>query len=165
MDVQGAAVARPWLRQAGVRFPATVDGSGVLAARFGLKVVPVALFVDADRRLLEPPAPLDIRKPETRHAVEGWLGGERDRPGLAVDRDGGEGGAEQLRAAALLRLAALQVQDDERQAALDSLRQARALDPDNWLIRKQVWALQDPERFYDGDVDLDWQREQIAHGR
>ena len=38
------------------------------------------------------------------------------------------------------------------------------LNPDNYLIRKQIWAVENPERFYEGDVDYNWQREQTAKG-
>ena len=41
----------------------------------------------------------------------------------------------------------------------------RNLDPDSWVIRKQIWAVQNPEKFYDGEVDSDWQRQQIEQGK
>jgi hypothetical protein len=33
------------------------------------------------------------------------------------------------------------------------------------VIRKQRWALQEPDRFYAGDIDVDWQADQEAAGR
>ena len=48
--------------------------------------------------------------------------------------------------------------------ALTRWRQGLELDPDNYLIRKQIWAVENPERFYEGDVDYNWQREQFASG-
>src|SRR5262249_11052327 len=40
---------------------------------------------------------------------------------------------------------------------------ARDLDPDNWRIRKQIWALEHPEKFYGVQgIDWKWQKEQIA---
>ena len=44
--------------------------------------------------------------------------------------------------------------------ALTRWRQGLELNPDNYLIRKQIWAVENPERFYEGDVDYDWQREE-----
>lgn len=41
-----------------------------------------------------------------------------------------------------------------------SLRRALAVDPGNYVIRKQIWALENPGRFYDGGIDWDWQKEQ-----
>ena len=48
--------------------------------------------------------------------------------------------------------------------ALTHWRQGLKLNPDNYLIRKQIWAVENPERFYEGDIDYDWQREQTAKG-
>jgi hypothetical protein len=31
------------------------------------------------------------------------------------------------------------------------------LEPDNFVIRKQIWAVENPDRFYDGEIDTDWQ--------
>ena len=47
--------------------------------------------------------------------------------------------------------------------ALVKLSQARDLDAGNWRIRKQIWALEHPDRFYGTNgIDWDWQKEQIA---
>ncbi|HJO82920.1 MAG: hypothetical protein QGG34_09480 [SAR202 cluster bacterium] len=44
-------------------------------------------------------------------------------------------------------------------------RKAVELEPDNYIIRKQIWALEHPEKFYDSDVDYAWQRVQLEEGR
>ena len=43
--------------------------------------------------------------------------------------------------------------------AVSLWRQALSQDPDNYIIRKQIWAVENPDRFYEGDIDYDWQRE------
>ena len=48
--------------------------------------------------------------------------------------------------------------------ALAEWRKGMKLEPDNWVIRKQIWAVENPDKFYFGDVDYDWQKEQIAKG-
>jgi len=49
--------------------------------------------------------------------------------------------------------------------ALLKWREGVALEPDNYLIRKQIWAVEHPEKFYSSDaVDSDWQREQLRKG-
>jgi tetratricopeptide (TPR) repeat protein len=37
---------------------------------------------------------------------------------------------------------------------------ARQLDPPNFTVRKQIWMVEHPERFYP-TIDLDWQKEQL----
>jgi tetratricopeptide (TPR) repeat protein len=44
--------------------------------------------------------------------------------------------------------------------ALASWRAALALDPPNFTVRKQIWMVQHPERFYP-TIDFDWQKEQL----
>jgi len=50
------------------------------------------------------------------------------------------------------------------EASLSEWEKARDLEPDNWVIRKQIWAVRNPERFYDGQVDSNWQQLQIEQG-
>jgi len=47
--------------------------------------------------------------------------------------------------------------------ALTMFTRARDLDPSNWRIRKQIWALENPDKFYSGPgIDWKWQKEQRA---
>ena len=44
--------------------------------------------------------------------------------------------------------------------ALECWRRAYALDTGNWIIRKQIWAVEHPEQFYPA-INYNWQQEQI----
>jgi tetratricopeptide (TPR) repeat protein len=44
--------------------------------------------------------------------------------------------------------------------ALASWRVALALDPPNFTVRKQIWMVEHPEKFYP-TIDFDWQKEQL----
>ena len=45
--------------------------------------------------------------------------------------------------------------------ALDAWRRALEIEPDNFIIRKQIWRVNNPEKFYPV-VDYDWQKVQLA---
>jgi tetratricopeptide (TPR) repeat protein len=45
--------------------------------------------------------------------------------------------------------------------ALASWRAALELDPANFTVRKQIWMIEHPEKFYP-TIDFDWQKEQLA---
>jgi tetratricopeptide (TPR) repeat protein len=45
--------------------------------------------------------------------------------------------------------------------ALVSWRAALELDPANFTVRKQIWMIEHPEKFYP-TIDFDWQKEQLA---
>jgi hypothetical protein len=48
------------------------------------------------------------------------------------------------------------------EAGLEKLKRARDLDPDNWRIRKQIWAIENPDKFYsDKSPDFAWQKEEL----
>ena len=49
--------------------------------------------------------------------------------------------------------------------ALVELKKAAGLDEGNWIIRKQIWAIEHPEKFYEGNVDYGWQKTQVEQGR
>lgn len=61
---------------------------------------------------------------------------------------------------AWMGLAAASLDLGQRQEALEALRKAWALEPDNWIIRKQIWAVEHPEQFYPA-INPRWQRERI----
>jgi tetratricopeptide (TPR) repeat protein len=45
--------------------------------------------------------------------------------------------------------------------ALASWRAALELDPANFTVRKQIWMIEHPEKFYP-TIDFDWQKQQLA---
>ena len=71
--------------------------------------------------------------------------------------------ASRLRELLFRQGAALQKQGRQDEA-LALWKQGAELEPDNWIIRKQIWAAENPGKFYDAEVDFDWQKEQIARG-
>ncbi|MBM3216584.1 tetratricopeptide repeat protein [Candidatus Poribacteria bacterium] len=62
-------------------------------------------------------------------------------------------------------LGALLMAQGRKNEAVDHLRRALRLEPNNYVIRKQIWALEHPDRFYEGGIDWDWQREQLERER
>jgi hypothetical protein len=61
---------------------------------------------------------------------------------------------------ALTGLASVDLDLGKREKALVALKKAWALEPDNWVIRKQIWAVEHPDQFYPA-INTEWQREQI----
>ena len=104
----------------------------------------------------------DIRRPETANVLERWLSGQSPAP--TGEEPVGGLGAEHSEANALFREGQDQYRAGRIVKALALWRQGLKLNPGNYLIRKQIWAVENPERFYRGDVDYDWQQEQMAKG-
>ena len=104
----------------------------------------------------------DIGRRETAEALERWVSGQSPVPAGEESKD--SLGAEHSEANAIFREGLDHYRSGRVDQALARWRQGLEQDPDNYLIRKQIWAVENPERFYDGDVDYDWQREQLAKG-
>jgi tetratricopeptide (TPR) repeat protein len=52
---------------------------------------------------------------------------------------------------------------NQKTHALTKLKAARDLDPENWRIHKQIWAIEHPDKFYSGDSpDFSWQKDELA---
>lgn len=164
IDVQGPARARPYAEQAGATYPNAVDTENQLGLLFGFKAVPNAVFVD-DARVIRYTkfGGFDIRKPVHRELTERFA----ESPNLAELEAQAEEVASFRHSEVLkhFRKGLALYREGEVQRALAEWRKGVALEPDNWIIRKQVWAIEHPERFYAGEVDFAWQKEQIARNR
>ena len=53
---------------------------------------------------------------------------------------------------------------DRKAEAVPQLRKALKLDPENYVIRKQIWLIEHPEKFHP-TIDWGWQREQLKKER
>ena len=51
--------------------------------------------------------------------------------------------------------------DGSKSEAIKKWREAAIKGPDEWIVRKQIWALEEPARFYKGKIDLAWQMTKI----
>jgi hypothetical protein len=91
--------------------------------------------------------------PRDRHNLDQFLAGA---PAKTIDRE------ERMAPEALERFAEGVEQFDrgQRAAAIGSWRRALELDPDNFVIRSQIWAVEHPKHFYPA-VDRDWQEQQL----
>ena len=161
MDAQGADAARPYAEPTLETFPTVIDAENLLGDTFGFKAIPNGVMISADGRLEGSIAGgFEIRQDKTRELVEGWL--DADDAAIPEDESDHEWSAEAL---TLFREAGAAVRQGERDRAIKLLKQAFPLEPDNLIIRKQLWAIEHPEKFYEGDVDYGWQREQLEAGR
>jgi hypothetical protein len=162
MDGQGWKVARSYVEKAGLTFPAVVDRDGIFLERLDFEVVPLQILFDEQGReiLRSQGGPDEALLARLDRALAADPAPQTD-PDPGNTRVGDAG----LKRAAVSRLFAEGVDALERGDTAEAAglwRRALGEDPGNWLIRKQIWALENPDRFYDGRVDYAWQREQMA---
>ena len=163
-DAQGAEVARPWVEQAGGTFRALIDQENRVGKAYGLKYVPVGILLDEAGNLVKAVSTVNIDNENFRSELERWVGG-----GQIPAEWSGIGPpalkhltAKEEEADARFQLGVILLKQEKKEEAIDQLRAAMVLDPENWLIRKQLWAIESPDAFYAGDVDYAWQKEQVS---
>ena len=163
MDAQGAQKARPYVEKAGAKFTTVVDDENLLGQLYGFKAIPNGFLIDEDGIVrYKKLGGFEIRGAETANIVRKWVEG----PSLdeSLETAQAELGSEHSRANALFRKGLDLYRQGRQEEALAEWRKGVELEPDNYIIRKQIWAVQNPDRFYAGEVDFDWQREQTAKG-
>ena len=142
-----------------------VDEQGITGDCFGFKVVPNGVLVDeAGIVRYAKYGGFSVDNPEDVAAVERFLAG--DDPGQAAN-DGPPyilGPVERELVATKLRFGRLLDEQGRRDEALAEWCGALRLDPENFLIRKQIWTAEHPEKFHP-TIDFDWQREQLRRER
>jgi hypothetical protein len=173
VEVQGAAAARPWLERAGATFPTVVDAANALGEALGYKAIPNGVVLD-ERGVVRYRkfGGFSVESADDVAAVERLLtsggaeGAEAPSGGAAPGQEDAPPAGPAL---GLVRAAALQrgldrLRQGDRAGAAAAWREALRADPDNYVIRKQIWAIEHPERFYP-TIDWAWQKAQLARDR
>lgn len=166
MDIQGPDVVRPWIEKAKAEYTALVDVENKFGSYFGYNFVPITMLFDETGRLVRGPQSANVANPELIEELEDWIE-NGDNSVVAKNakevttesaKNTGNGFAS-LEAEKLFHDAVSLLGNKEQGNALLKLHAALELDQGNYLIRKQIWALENPEKFYDGEIDTQWQRE------
>ena len=147
--------------EAKVSFTRLTDQHNAIGKAYALKYVPVAMVLDAQGRLVRPVGLVNIGDDDFRAELYSWAA-TGEIPVAWQQLDGATTRAmtpAEAEADARLQLALVLISRDKQDEAVEQLRQAVVCDPDNWLIRKQMWAIEAPSAFYDGPVDYDWQNQ------
>jgi len=157
MDAQGRERVAAISETKALTYPVLVDAENVLGGAYGFLALPNAFVVDEQGVLrYQRLSTFNIATPEIRAELEGVLAG--GPPVSASDPVAPVG-----EAAALFSQGAVALAAGRRDEALALWRRSRALDPGNFVTRKQIWAVEHPEKFYP-EIDLAWQKELLARG-
>jgi hypothetical protein len=153
-DAAGATRVRPLVEKHGITFPVLLDPESALARGLGFRRVPSGFFVDEAGVLrYRHVGDFDVADPRVRWNLERFVSGEKTEPPAEDERM--EPAALDLFAGGVALYAA-----GDAEGALAAWRKALAVDPDNFIVRSQIWALEHPERFYPA-VDRAWQERRL----
>ncbi len=154
VDLQGPDLPRVYHEEAGAEFVTVVDEENVLGRHFGYRAIPNGFFIDEAGVLrYRYVSGFDIKKPGTLDEVLAFAAtgdvAAAGNDGVTTDFDYFDRG-----------LALYKAGDFD--AAKRVWLEGGKADPDHWNLRKQLWAVENPDKFYDGPVDYGWQKEQLA---
>lgn len=160
MDAQGPQKACPYVASAGATFTTVVDAENVLGRIFGFRAIPNGILVDEGGAIRYWKfGGFDIRKAEYAEIVTRFAQGEPLKPEAQDVKPSGN-----LQVLELFKCGVALYHEGRTQKALSLWRQAMAIEPDNYVVRKQIWAVENPERFYGEQIDSEWQKEQLKRG-
>lgn len=158
VDAAGPEAARPFHEAAGARFPTLVDAHNELGSFLGAQLIPNGLLVNGDGEILwSKIGGFTIDRPEDVATVSRWLHDEALPPGQILVADA-------LRAELMsthLRLGSVLLSHGDKDGAVKEMRRALALEPDNFIVRKQIWMIRFPDKFHPV-IDFAWQKQQLA---
>lgn len=166
MDAQGPDRPRPYVQKAKTTFPTVVDADNQLGKAFNFKAIPNGIFVDEQGvvRYVKLGG-FEVRKPDDAGRLEEWLNGEmKDELRVLSDAEAPKG-MTHPEALAYYDQGLAFYRQGKVNGAVALWRKVIDVEPDNFIVRKQVWAVEHPEKFYDGAVDYAWQAEQIKRGQ
>jgi hypothetical protein len=153
-DVMGAETVRPAAQARGVRFPVLLDRDSLFGRLLGFRIVPSGFFLDPGGVLrYRRNSDFDIADPRDRQNLERFLAGQAIEP--FDDEERMVPGALELFAEGVGQFG-----QGHRDEAVLTWRRALQIDPDNFLIRSQIWTVEHPEHFYPV-VDRNWQEQQL----
>ena len=165
LEHTGAEAAQPYVDRAHTTFPTLVDEHATTSALFGFKVVPNGVLVDEGGTIrFARFGGFSIDNPEDIAAVERFRDGGEPGPSPANEGRYTLGALERELVETKLRLGRLLYSLGRREEAVAQWRAALHLDPDNLVIRKQIWAACSPEKFHP-TIDWQWQKEQREQER
>jgi hypothetical protein len=177
-DAEGADAARPWHEAAGASFDTVIDADNTLGRLLDYKIIPNGLFLDENGNLVGKWIGFSVDRPECIDSVEAFRSGhlepfERNpqgpvgQPGVAPGPLTGAGAltpVERELYDTRVRFGAELLAAGKKEPAAAEWKKALLMDPDNFVLRKQVWRLQFPEKF-GPQIDFEWQKERLAMDR
>ena len=162
MDGQGAARVRPYVESAAATYTTLIDERAATGQLYGFKSVGNGFLID-DEGTLEYTGigGFDIRRPRFAERMERWAA-----EGIVPDhtRPVGVSGPASSRADALYGEGLALFNEGKREEAVSRWREALTHEPDSIIIHRHMWAVENPERFYDGEIDQEWKRRQTELG-
>lgn len=120
-------------------------------------------MIDEAGRMVKSPFSINVAKKETLAMLEKWVSDPAYNATLLGNVKPTNKSQEPniIEANARFQLGLTLLEIGKKTEAMAEWRKALKLDPKNWIIHKQIWVVEHPDKFYDGNVDYAWQKIQL----
>lgn len=165
MDGQGRDRVRPYIEEAAATYTSVVDEEAITGQLYGFKTVGNGFFVDEQGVLVYKKLNgFDIRDHKVSSLVEEWVSNNiMSDLGYDGSHPSPKGPANP-KADEIYRQGLQKYHEGNNEEALRLWREALMYDPDSIIIHRHIWAVGNPDRFYNGDIDQAWKKEQLDNG-
>lgn len=158
-------MARPFVEQAGVTFPVLVDEEGASSALFGFKAVPNGVLIDTDGTIRWAKyGGFSIENRDDVDVVRRFFAGKSIESFAQPEHPYHLSGEQSEEVERLVQHGHQLARQGQTAGAVELWRLALRMDPENLVIRKQIWAAEFPEKFHP-IIDWAWQKEQLQQER
>ena len=143
-------------QSAKAEFTTLIDTDNSLSTLMGFKVVPNILLINSDGELeYWKFGKADIRNSYYKNLIKRWISREKIN---ILPKDNFINASNQNHQLSLGKF------NEYVNTGNLSVNEVRELELDNMIVRKQLWAKENPEKFYQGNIDSDWQKQNLEKG-
>ena len=160
IDVQGADRPLHYIDEACAKFPTLLDKSNKLGRLLGFRIVPNGFLIDENGVLkYREIGKFSIESPSTKQMLVKWTRGSGPDPDNVLDNT--EFHQMTIEVRRMFERGLELYEMGMTHQSIDIWKKALELDPDNYIVRKQIWAVENPEKFYSGKIDTDWLKNRL----
>ncbi len=143
-------------QSAKAEFTTLIDTDNSLSKLMGFKVVPNILLINSYGELeYWKFGKADIRNSYYKNLLKTWLSGKKLN---ILPKDDFINANNQNHQLSLGKF------NEYVNKGILRVNEVRELELDNMIVRKQLWAKENPEKFYQGNIDSDWQKNNLEKG-
>ncbi|MBN18749.1 MAG: hypothetical protein CL758_04645 [Chloroflexi bacterium] len=157
IDFQGKSKVMPYINKLNLKFPTLIDKENITGELFGFKAVPNGIMIDEKGIIsYKKIGKFDIRNEDIEKELINWITKSLylesiDAKTINLKED----------AINLFKKGLTYYDSNNIKLAIEYWKKSIEIDPDNYIIRKQIWAIENPEKFYTGTIDYNWQNDKL----
>ena len=159
IDLQGHEKVKRYISGLNLTFPTLIDQKNITGNLYGFKAIPNGILINEKGYIIAKQfGNFDIRNIETRNELKKWIINDVN---FNTQIETTKFTNKTKDSNKLFQKGIDSYQSGNIEEALSFWKQGIKIDPKNYIIRKQVWAIEHPDKFYSGEINYQWQKTQI----